>query len=59
MSMWMKVVAMMLVASSMQIEMCGSMKIEVCGTAWAEARWCYRRGVKTGSIWNGYGRSWK
>ena len=47
---WMKVVVVMRVASSMQIEVCA---------AWAEAQWCYRCGVKAGFIWNGYGRSLK
>ena len=47
----MKVVVVMQVTSSIQIE--------VCGVAWAEARWCYGRGIKAGSIWSGYGRSWK
>ena len=56
MVMWMKVVAVMRATSSMQIEMYGSMQIKVCGVAWAEARWCYGRGVKAGSIWSGYGR---
>ena len=56
---WMKVVVVIQTTSSKQIEMCGFMQIKVYGVVWAEARWCYRCGVKAGSIWNGYGRSWK